>query len=310
MLSRVANNLFWLGRFVERTEHISRYLKVQYFSSLDAPALQEKEFVLQSIMNMVGLEYKPGEMSENDVLVAVAFDYENPSSIINSVFKARENARSTRDMVSTEIWENMNKFYHYVVSYPVQEYLSKGLYDFTQTVLERCSIVKGSINNTLIHDETWAFIQLGIHLERAVQIDRMTWNKLYDIQRLNKQDTSLEVYQWTTLLKSAEALDMSRKYYKTFPKKENTLEFLILNHQFPRSVTYNLIAIKDLVDLLSSVKVPKPGSLEFKIGKFMEEYKYKTIDEIPKEEELKFLNDTLTRIYELNEYIAETYLDV
>ncbi|WP_372945343.1 alpha-E domain-containing protein, partial [Muriicola sp.] len=171
MLARVANNLFWMGRYIERSEHIARYMHVNYFSSLDAPheISRSRQFVLRSMLRMAG-EPVPGEgeeLQEEEVLYKLALDPSNPFSIISNVRSTRENANSARDLISTELYESINKFYHFVLKYPVDHYKQKGLYDFSVNIIEMSSILRARIRSTLLHDEVYAIILLGVNLERA-----------------------------------------------------------------------------------------------------------------------------------------------
>jgi uncharacterized alpha-E superfamily protein len=119
MLARVANNLFWMGRYIERSEHIARYLRVNYFSSLDAPheLSQSRQFVLKSLMFMVGAPNTSNkDLDEADVLYNIGLNPDKEYSIINCIKMARENANSARDIISTELYEAINKFYHFVLN--------------------------------------------------------------------------------------------------------------------------------------------------------------------------------------------------
>ena len=118
MLSRIANSLFWMGRYIERAEHLSRYLKVHYFSALDAPHSQSKTALLESILNMSGLNEaytkKHKKIHEQELVSFMTLDTANPFSIISNINYGRENARGARDSITTELWESINIYYHSV----------------------------------------------------------------------------------------------------------------------------------------------------------------------------------------------------
>jgi uncharacterized alpha-E superfamily protein len=312
MLARVANSLYWMGRYIERTEHLARYLNVQYFSTLDAPMSQNKQFVLRSIMNMVGISYElEQDILEEDVLVSVALDSNNPASIIASVNAGRENARSIRSVISSELWESINKYYHFVQNYPVDIYKTHGLYDFCIQAIQHCAIIRADITNTLIHDDVYACINLGIHLERATQITRILSNKLYDIEflTLGAENHPIEYYQYTIILKILQAFDMSHRYYKTSPNRASTCEFLIGNKYFTRSIAYNMEQVKEILKSLSQKKIIVPDSLEFKIGKLANYYKYLEYSEIADNVQ-GFLTKTLDEIYKLHLLLEKEYMQV
>lgn len=308
MLSRVAENLFWLGRYLERGEHLARYLNVQYFSSIDVPYPQQRERALMSILDMIGMQPGSEKLLEEEVLVAVALDETNPVSILSSVYYGRENARSVRDSISTEVWEAINNYYLFVSGFPVDVYKTRGLNDFTSNVINHCSIVRGKIHHTLMHDAAWRFIQIGMHLERATQVVRILISKITDIQTLNnlKLGGSLELQQWNILLDCLEAKDMCRKFYNVLPNRQNTLEFLLLNPEFPRSVSFNLTFAHELLEQISQMKQFSKDSLEFRVGKDINHFRYLEIQEVD-ENVIPFLEDTLGKIHEICDLIIDEY---
>jgi uncharacterized alpha-E superfamily protein len=310
MLARVANSLYWMGRYIERTEHLARYLNVQYFSTLDAPMSQNKHFVLRSVMNMVGLPFEDKKtLKEEDVLVAVALDAENGASIISSVSSGRENARGIRSVISTELWESINKYYHNVHNYPVDAYKTRGLYDFCINAIQHCAYIRANVVNTLIHDDVYAMINLGFHLERCIQVARILGSKLYDIESLTlgEEGHPIENYQWTTTLKVLEAFDMSHRFYKKPSNKQNTFEFLITNKDFPRSIAYNIGKVNQFIQNISIKRTFPTDSLEFKIGKLASFYRFLEYDEVEKDLQ-EFLSETLENLYKVHTMIEKEYM--
>lgn len=285
MLARVANNLFWMGRYIERAEHVARYLNVNYFASLDAPneLSQTRQFVLQSMLFMADdFSRNENELNEEEVLYDIALNPDKGFSVINYVKLARENANSARDLISTELYESLNKFYHFVLNYPIENFKKNGLYDFTVQVTENTSILKGKIRGTLLHDEVYAIIMLGINIERATQVIRIINSKYKDavIAQGSYGDTLNNSYEWTTLLKCAESYDMMRRFYRQTPTSITTLEFLILNTDCPRSVMNSLNEVCKHILVLSNEKHPTKNSSAFLIGKVRAKYQFKIIEEI------------------------------
>ncbi len=285
MLARVANNLFWMGRYIERAEHIARYMNVNYFSSLDAPneQSQSRQLVLKSMLFMaddaVGEDV---DLEEEKVLYDIALSSDHMYSIINAVKFARENANSARDLISTELYESINKFYHFALNYDVDYFKQKGLYDFCVNVTEYTAVLRGKIRGTLLHDEVYAIIMLGLNIERATQVVRIIHAKYRDAVKApgSYGDTFKNSYEWTTLLKCVESYDMNRRFYKQPPTSLTTLEFLILNGDCPRSVMNSLNQVYDHIHVLSTDKHPTKDSAAYLIGKTRAEYEYKSIDQI------------------------------
>lgn len=313
MLSRIANSLFWMGRYLERAQHTARYVKVHYYSSLDAPLMLKKEFVLESILNMTGLtaEYKKlhSTLIDSEVSKFISIHEGNHFSIKNCISNARENARGAKGALSSELWEAINKFYHYVNGFSEKDIETQGIANLTEKTVEHCAIVNGYIDNTLLHNDTWALIHLGMHIERAAQITRILISKVRDLQKIEKQKLGVvvETYQYITLLKSAEAFDMSRIHYKSIPNFKNTMEFLVLNKEFPRSICYCFNEIKKSLALLAFAKKIDKDSVEFFVGKKVSAYNYLTIDEIETDIGV-FLQETLDMIYLIGKRTEKNYL--
>jgi len=299
MLARVANNLFWMGRYIERSEHMARYLNVNYFSSLDAPneLSQSRQFVLRSMLFMVG-EAEEDEnvvLNEEKVLYSIALDHETPYSIINNVKYARENANSARDLISTELYEAINKFYHFILNYPADTFVKSGLHDFTVNITEMSTVLRGKIRGTLLHDQVYAIIMMGMNIERSTQIIRIINAKYNDALKAQGSygDKFSHSFEWTTLLKCAEAYDMMRRYYKKTPTSITTLEFLILNPNCPRSIMNSLNQVYNHIRVLDPSKRYNKHSTAFLVGRVRSEYEYKYIEEI--EGDIKKFIDTLLK---------------
>ncbi|WP_372745138.1 alpha-E domain-containing protein [Lutibacter sp.] len=315
MLARVANNLFWMGRYIERSEHLARYLNVNYFSSLDAPTelSQSRQFVLRSIMYMANNEIvdKDIKLKEEDVLYNVGLNPENQYSIIYSFSCAHENAKSSRDLISTELFESLNRINHSIKGYSPEAFVKNGLYDFTSMITQFTSELRSKIQGTLLHDEIHAIIMLGVYLERALQLTRIINSKCSDYsaeEKLykNKADTN---HQWSTLLKCVASYDMMRRFYKKTPTKITTLEFLILNSECPRSIINCLNQIDKNISILAKTQKITKDSPVFLIGKLKAEFEYKLIDEIDDNIE-SFISNLITKLVTIGEKLEENYFKI
>ncbi|WP_036384551.1 alpha-E domain-containing protein [Muricauda sp. MAR_2010_75] len=286
MLARVANNLFWMGRYIERAEHVARFMNVNYFSSLDAPnqLSQSRQFVLRSMLFMVGdpVHDDSLKLKEEEVLYDIGLNPEKNYSIICSIKFARENANSSRDLISTELYESLNKFYHFVMNYPTDTFVKTNLYDFTVNITEMTAVLRGKIRGTLLHDEVYAIIMMGVNIERAIQITRIINTKFNDalMAKGSYGDPIGNSFEWTTLLKCAESYDMMRRLYKKSPNSTSTLEFLILNGRCPRSFMNCINQVyKHILEIDKKVEYAK-SSTAFMVGKIRAEYEFKQIEEV------------------------------
>ncbi len=313
MLSRIGNSLFWLGRYIERAEHLARYTKVQYVSSLDAPLAQSREFVLESILTMAGVTgyyYSTHpQLTDEEVLYFVTLEESNPFSILSNIGYIRENARGARDCISLELWETINTFYHSMNGYTRTRLQGEGIYKFSQKVEENSSVLKGFIDNTLIRNEVWMLISLGIHMERAIQVARILITKVKDIEKIDtsKLGGPLENYQWTTMLKSAESFDMYKRQYKSNISRRNSLDFLIFNPIFPKSIVFNLDVVQRNIHDIAFHEQKGKGSMNFIVNKLAAHYQYLTIEEV-EDNIAEFLSHMLSELDAVGRLLEEKYL--
>ena len=308
MLARVANSLYWTGRYIERSEHLARYLRVQYFSMLDAPMTQNKDFILRSILNMYGIEQAPDDpVEEAEVLYKVGMDTDNPLSIRATVQAARENARSLRYLLSTELWEAINEFYLFSRDFDAGFFQTRGLHNYTSRTCRHCSVIRSLLDDTLLHDEIWLFLKMGMHLERAAQVIRILRSKLHDIAVIteNGANIPLRQYQATITLKVLEGFDMHHRRYKKQLSPRTTVEFLIANPRFPRSITYNLRCVQETLSRLQEI-TPTSDGLLFRVGKLYNYFRYLEPEEV-KDQLNDFLDESLRQVYGLHESIEQEY---
>ncbi|WP_299060927.1 alpha-E domain-containing protein [uncultured Polaribacter sp.] len=315
MLARVANNLFWMGRYVERSEHLAKFLSVNYFSSLDAPdeLSQSREFVLRSVMYMSANEIIEADVTlqEEAVLFNVGLNLEKPYSIVNTFINAHENARSARDLISTELFECVNRINHNIKAYPIETFVKSGLYEFTTLVSQSSSEIRSKIKTTLLHDEVHAIIMLGVHLERAIQVARIINSKLSDVAAAKEiyGDTNDGSYHWATLLKCVSVYDMQRRSYKKTPARKSTLEFLILNEECPRSIKNSLNEIYKYICIISKNREIKHDSAAFLIGKIKADFEYKLITDIDNNLE-GFISDLISKLILIAEKLEDNYFNI
>ncbi len=313
MLSRIGNSLFWMGRYIERTEHIARYTKVQYVSSVDVPLGQNRDLVLESILDMAGgrTQYSQSQQQlvEDEVISYVTISDANPFSLIGYIGMIRENARGARDKLSIELWGAINSFYHKTNHCTEVDLQHDGVEAFARKIEEQSYVIKGYIDNTLLRNEEWRLISLGIYLERAIQVCLILQTKIKDIAKIEstKLKGALENYHWTTLLESTESFDMYMRCQKTPPTRHNVLHFLLFDPDFPKSVAFSLAQVKKCIQEISFQEEIKKGSLAFMAGKLSSRFKYNTIEEVEKSA-TSFLDSTLSSIYELTHLLDTKYL--
>ena len=189
MLSRIADSMFWLARYIERAEDTARILDVTYHTLLEQ---SQNSYRLRwdPLIAMAGEENRfnqlYGEANAHNVFEFLAFRQENPSSIVECITKARENARTIRDRISREMWEDINGFYFSVSRVNPKEEIETGPHRFCEKIKFGSHRFHGVTDATLPHDEGWEFLRIGWSLERAEMTAR-----LVDVQYHNITDTPL-----------------------------------------------------------------------------------------------------------------------
>ena len=309
MLARIANNLYWTGRYLERSEHLARYLSVQYQSMLDAPMSQDRSFTLDSIQNMYGLETADGEqLDERVVLERVGMSYETPLSIRSTIRAARENASALRHVIGTELWQSINAYYLYSNKQKPEYFVTHGLHEFTEKVVRHVAVIRSRIDDTLLHDDHWVLIKLGIHLERTAQVIRILSSKLHDIEVMASRGASpaLRQYQGTVILKILEGFDMHQKLYRRVLTPKTTIDFLVVHPQFSRSLAYNMNVVLRLLERIEADHTNRKNDLLFRAGKLYSQFRYQEYEAVA-----HYIGDHLDRgleeVYALHEAIAEQY---
>ncbi|WP_282858717.1 alpha-E domain-containing protein [Pseudoclavibacter helvolus] len=238
MLSRIAESLFWIGRYVERADGTARILDVHLQLLLEDPWVDEAT-ACRSLLSVMGAaDVQPdAELTRSDVLNLMAVDRSQPASIAYSVNAARENARRAREIVSTELWECLNATYSRMPFSVRQE----KVHDLFAWVRERSALAVGVVNSAASRDDAYQFMMLGRSLERADMTARLL---------ATRSLTEASGASWTTILRSCGAYESYLRTYHGMPTAANAAEFLLLDRLFPRSIQYSVsTALSCLYDI-------------------------------------------------------------
>lgn len=237
MLSRIAESLFWIGRYVERADDTARILDVHIQMLLEDTHLEEEE-ACRAVLSVMGSEIPEGTVDRDVVLTKLAFDPANPSAIVGALGTARENARRARETVSTELWECLNTTYIGIGQARIR---ATTAHHFFTWVRERATLVAGITDATMSRDDAWHFLVLGRSIERADMTAR-----LVATSAIGGDQTS-----WNTLLRSCGAYESYVRTYRGVDTDERAAEFLLLDRLFPRSVLYALTKAEESLGRLS-----------------------------------------------------------
>ena len=227
MLSRIAESLFWIGRYVERADGTARLLDVHLQLLLEDPWVDE-DTACRSLLEVIGSDsHYPNQLTRQDLLNVLSADKTEASSIASSLNAARENARRVREVVSTELWECLNT----TRSRMPRKVSIERAHDFFGWVRERTALAIGIVESSTSRDEAWTFFTLGRSLERVDMSARLL---------ATSELTEASGPSWTTILRSCGAYEAYLRTYRGVPSAANAAEFLLLDRIFPRSVTFAL----------------------------------------------------------------------
>ena len=280
MLSRIADSLFWIGRYMERADSTARILDVNYHMLLEQPPDTYKLrwdplIAVTGERNRFYQQYE--EASAQTAFEFLGFSEHNPSSIAQCIVLARENARTIRDRISRELWEDINSLYHKINRLREDD---DGLTHFCDVVKRGSHRFHGVCDATLARDEGWHFVQAGCVLERAEMTARILDVHYHQLLEGPRVLTEARSHLWMAVLKSVAAYEFYRRQYSMIePAKVS--ELLLLDSRHPRSVRFNITALQSSLYAISgSVPGTYANEAERLIGKINERLAYDSIEEI------------------------------
>ena len=254
MLARVAENMYWMSRYVERAEDMARIVNVNSNLLLDLPRGIAPGW--RPLVTIIGADDvfadKFGDADdEARVLRFLVVDRDNPQSIANSVARARENARTFRDVIPREAWQEVNALYHYTHDNMQAGLTKRGRFDFLAGIIRRSQTLAGLLSGCMNHDDGYVFVHLGRQLERADMTTRIVDVRSAslvpeDVAELRPFDN----IQWMSVLKSLTGYQMYRLEMQTRVRRADVLTFLLQSQNFPRAVLHCLIEIERRLGLL------------------------------------------------------------
>jgi uncharacterized alpha-E superfamily protein len=273
MLSRIAESLFWIGRYIERSDGTARILDVHLQLLLEDPWIEEN-LACRSLLSVMGTEVADdAEVSRADVLTLLAVDRNQSASIAYSLAAARENARRAREVVSTELWEVLNT----TRARMPRKVATDKVHEFFGWVRERAALAVGIIESSTSRDEAWSFFTLGRSIERADMTARLL---------ATRSLTEASGPSWTTILRSVGAYEAYLRTYRGVPSARNAAEFLLLDRLFPRSILFSVTRAEQCMrDLDRGDRVGVTDQAQRLLGQIRSELEYSPIadiiDELP-----------------------------
>ncbi len=306
MLARIADSLFWMSRYVERADGIMRSLKINYNASLDViPNNSEFNWapLLKLCTTLTDTEISDVQYNTKDVIPYIIHHPQNANSLVSIITYARNNARAMQDHITTEVWRCLNGFYHFIQS----DHVTKKINDMEILVLidellQYGLLYYGIIEITMPRNEGWDYLNLGKHVERALQTIDLLDTKYsevgYDIH------TQTEIIYWKYLLLSASGYEY---YLKTYRKGLNGIDvanLIILRKSFPRSITFCLHKILYYFRKIKNEQnLKKNREIEFELEKLINTIRYT---------EIELLNQLLFKdlLFKTRQQITKIYQDI
>ena len=311
MLSRVAESLFWMSRYIERAENTARFLDVNFQLLLDLRMSENEDAnrywapLIRATSEVAHFEDRYTGYTAENVTDYLIFDRDNPNSIATCIMQARENARSMIESISSEMWEQINRMYHFM-----QQATPLGVrqdpYYFYREIKSGSHLFQGITDSTFLHGEGWDFIQIGKYLERADNTARLVDVKYYALDP--GIGGEVDVIQWMAVLKSCSALEAFRKVHLAQIEPETILRFLLFERTFPRSVYFTVAAGQEALWRISGSSRRKyVNQADRLIGKLEAEMTYTTIDDLHTRGLHEYLVDIEARMAQVGEHIHQTY---
>lgn len=308
MLSRVADSLYWIGRYLERAENALRILDVNMNLMLEGSSIKSDARWRRVMIALGSAADAPGT-DVDDTTRRLVFDTADRASVAVCIALARENARQVRDEISSEQWQNLNRLYHRVAEFRAQP-ASSMLSDAMQTVLEGIYLFKGVTDTTMTHGEGWHFIRAGRHMEGAMHI--ATLLEMYYRELFSGGEALMDpshYLEWIGLLRSCTAFESYCTVNTADVTPERILEFLLLNRAFPHSLWFS---INSLVDALTCIQQDgrraSSEDLSRRAGRLRASLSFAQISEIIAQDTAAYLRHVLDECRAIQELIYRLYI--
>ena len=309
LLSRVADSVYWMARYIERAENVARFIGVNLHLQLDLPL--EPAHRWQPLIDTSGdaevFQQRYGEASQANVIRFLTADADNPNSIFSCLQAARENARSVRETISSEMWEQVNRMY-LEIQPPLALPEAEGLSDSLRRFRFSCHLFQGIADATMSHNEAWHFIRLGGSIERADKISRILDVKYFMLlPSPTFVGTPYDDLHWSAVLKSVSGFEMYRKKYGRISPRE-IVEFLVIDREFPRAIHHCVRAADESLHAITGT--PK-GTFRCRseqlIGPLRAELEFTSVDRVLQEGLHEYLDGVQVKLNAIGDSLSDDF---
>ncbi len=315
MLSRVANSIYWMCRYIERAENVARFINVNLNLLLDLPSEEERHWdpiIMTTGDQDLFAERCPECMTDqNAVIRFLTFDRKYPNSILSCLAAARENGRSIREIISSEMWEHLNNFFLELANGGSLEFALSDPHRFFKIIQMRSHLFTGLMDCTMSHGEAWNFARIGMMIERADKTSRILDVKYFMLlPRADLVNSPMDNIQWTAVLKSASAFEMFRKQHHRITPR-NVADFLIFDRQFPRAIHHCIIKAMICLHRISGTSPDVvTNAAEKRLGRLKADLDYTDIDEVIERGMHEYLDDLQVRLNQVDADIGTTFFNL
>ena len=309
MLSRVAESLYWMARYAERAEHGARLMRVRLEAMIEQGERESSEGWRRTLYALADADPEDPAAEPRDITFRTAFDRDNPSSLVSSIVAARDNARQVRDLISSEMWEQINRQYLRITQLdydwiwsgnPVQTFIDIG---------DGIWMFQGITQSTMRHGEGFDFIELGTHIERAQLIARLLDVYLSPPQEDGPKFQTPGYFDWITLLKSCTGFEAYAKVYTAQISPRKIAEFLIFDPEFPHSVRFAVDKVQSALEQIApGAPQTRRAACARMAGRLKAFVDFGSMDEVAAQGIQPFLASVLKQCEAIHEMVYKTYI--
>lgn len=310
MLSRVADSLYWMSRYLERVENTVRQLDVTMSLMLDTGETSAEARwtrLTASLGKLSGLLWE-GDMEA--MARKLVFDSYHPAAVAYCLTAARENARQVREEISTEQWQRLNRLYHQMHAPAAEAQFASNMSDTLALVIDGIHLFKGVSDSTMIHGQGWQFIRLGRYLERAYATATLLEVFQPDLfARTDREHSGYQYLELVGLLRCCTSFEAYCQVYTADISPDRVLEFLLLNRDFPHAIRYMIDGIRDAIENIQRTGGRRaPDELTAVIGRLHAMLDFTTIGEILAADTAVFLHTIREQCLRVHDLIYRHYV--
>jgi uncharacterized alpha-E superfamily protein len=314
MLSRVADHLYWMSRYLERAEHTARMVDISLYHLLD----QKTDYAAQRWKRLYdSLRIPAPEQNVDDAYSAtqsLVFDTLNTSSIVSCISSARDNAQQVRERISSEMWEQLNRLFLNVKQANMEDMWFTAPHEFLTEIKEGVQLFQGLTDSTKSYDEGWRFIQVGRYIERAwataalIDVHFRTSSLVQPEQTDSLRSDHLDYLEWVGLLRSCSAFQAYCRVYTASIYPERIAEFLLFNNEFPHSIHFAVNMLQDALRFIArATNARRTQRIERLVGRLNASLAYDQIEDII-EDIHSYLENIQQQCTQMHNAIYQTYI--